>query len=153
MTTKDEIENIRRRLMGELAKHQEAIQQIKGALDALNLVGGLLESELQVNLPGAGPYANLGPEELALRIIGSEDREWSISQIIKEAEMGGKNLANYKSAYPVFYTALTRLVKKGEAMMLRRDNIEPGEKWGTYFRRVHSTQREGDPEVEDSGAA
>ena len=147
MTTKDEIQSLRRRLLGELSTHKTAIQKISDALEALKTVEHLLENDQQIVIPGTGDYANLGPGELVLTIIEGQDREWTIPEILKEARRGGKNLDVYKSAYSVFYTALHRLVGKG-SLDIRKS--KPGERKGTYYRARIEQQEESGSEAESS---
>jgi hypothetical protein len=149
MTAKDDITGLRRRLLGELSSHEAAIQKIKDALEALKTVESLLDDDQQIIIPGTGSYIELGPEELMLTIIESQDREWTIPEILKEARRGGKNLKQYKSSYSVFYTALHRLVGKSKVDVRK---AEPGEKKGTYYRARKVEQNESGSEAETSEA-
>jgi hypothetical protein len=142
MTAKNELINIRRQLQNDLANHKKAVARIEGALKALDTVEELLTDERQTSMPGAGPYSDLGPEELALKIVHIDNRAWSIPEIIKEAERGGKDLSGYKSVYPVFYTALRRLVDKGEIKMMQRTKRESGEQKVIFFRGLDNHREE-----------
>ena len=146
MTTKDEIVSLRRRLQGELSTHEATIQKIKDALGALKTVESLLENDQQTIIPGTGPYSDLGPEDLMLTIVGSQDREWTIPEILNEAKRGGKDIGAYKVPYAVFYTALTRLAGK-DKISIRKGGSGKGK--NNYYRFGTKPQIEGGSESEE----
>ena len=115
MDSPQELKALRIRLGDELDLHEKETQRIRKALEAIDEVERLLsQSAVQTTIPETSPYENMGPSELVLAIVNSSPREWSIGDILKAAQSGGKNMKTWKNARSVLYVAARRHVDDGK---------------------------------------
>jgi len=120
MESKQELSNIRIKLQNEMDFHKKEMNRISEALKALDTVESLLgQNGRQITMPEASPYEHLGPDELVLTVLNSSGREWTMKEILAEAEQGGKNLSKWSNPYNVLYVAAKRLVQKGQIQAIR----------------------------------
>jgi len=122
MQSSEELRNLREKLESQLSKHESEANRVENALDALKTVETMLHGNGQASLPGTNGFANLGPKELLLAIVGSQRKYWTLAEIMREAERGGKVMNKvWRNPHSVLYVAANRLVKQGRFKMRKRN--------------------------------
>lgn len=136
-TPREVLEIIVKSLNEQLHRAEAEVQKLREALKSIKDIKRVLTISVSVGghqavMPGLGPLSDLGPEDLVMHIVDSEERHWSIPEIIQKATNGGKDTTKYTNVYSVFYSAAKRLAGKGQLEMVKLNGRKPGEKKGVY---------------------
>ncbi len=80
MESHQDLTSLREDLEKELGFHEAEVKRLNKALEALGTVEIYLQkTPSQSMIPGAGDYADLGPSELVLAIVNSQDKSWTMA--------------------------------------------------------------------------
>ncbi|MCX5770126.1 MAG: hypothetical protein NTZ09_07635 [Candidatus Hydrogenedentes bacterium] len=117
-----ELKSLKANLENEIEGHRKEIARLTEVIAAIEKVEALLRREKQATIPAINPYENIGPSEIVQAVVNSSSSEWSLIEIIKAAQEGGRKITNPRSEYPNFYKAATRLSEKGVIRLIKKDN-------------------------------
>ncbi len=123
MQSSEELRSLRIKLQDELDFHKGEVQRLGKALEALETVEGLLgQNGRQTTIREVAPLEGLGASELLDRIVSSSSREWTMSQILEAAKMGGNDIDRWSNPYNMLYVAAKRLADKGGIQINRYED-------------------------------
>jgi len=94
----------------EILSLRSQADQLQKAVDVLEKFNGP---------PDPQRYRNLKPTKLVLAIVKSRNKDWSRTEIMEEAQRGGKDLTSWVNAYNVLQHTEERLAKRGKILKIK----------------------------------